>query len=762
MRLRSTPACTRQFASVIPLTIFSGDGAARRCGARLLLAALLFALLVCLPAVGFAAIVAGTADPAAGGDRGLDSWVPSETRSAALTPHGASLYIDAGVSDGQVLAEAVVRQAAPGQFHLFSHGRPGELLIDGQWLDARGIAAKIGPLPGDVRQLNLYGCDFARGEKGQQALAELQEMLGIEVAASTDTTGKGGDWVLEAGSASALLAPEKYDHSLVDVDTDGDLIANADDLDDDNDGILDSVESVLSLGCIDLDLPDGVPDTTYPTGRWEVLLYAGYFGVVGANNNHIPGNLNFTLDHDPDGVEGGAPVLMEQGYSTYGEQIYSLNDISIPKSQNPSDVLNATGVALADSPDGPYAPSNGVWAIIYRRTMLTSGTITIGEVGGRFDDYAELFINGTRVDAIMSADGEWTQSLAAEDIINEPVSAGDIVEIRLTNVGNVGGFTVDFITPIEQIIDTDGDGWSDNCDLDSDNDGIPDNIEGQSTSGYIGPTDFTDTDGDGLIDLYDTPNLGAEGFTPQDSDSDGIPDYLDWDSDGDLWPDSHENDDTDNVASGTDTDGDGIDDAFDDDINNWGSVNDGIDPEVDLPDSDDDCCTEVLTSDVDYRDEDGPTAVTIGEAALEGVAVSAFLDGIGAGAMDAAALLGLLAAWDADLARAYAGAGRDQLLQALADYLDPDSDGVVAVLRWDTLEQYGTIGFYVERQQGVGDWVRINGHMLPALIGAPMGAEYRLADPGARPGTGYRYRLIEQEATGSTRSYGPYDLEMPQ
>jgi len=503
--------------------------------------------------------------------------------------------------------------------------------------------------------------------------------------------------------------------------------------------------------CIDLDLPDGVPDDPYPTGRWEVLLYAGYFGVVGANDNHIPGNLDFTVDHAPDGT-AGAPVLMEQGYSTYGEQIYSLNDIAIPKTENPSDVLLATGVDLADSPDGPYAPSNGVWQIHYRRTMLTSGTITIGEVGGRFDDYAELFINGTRADAIMSAVGEWTESLAAEDIINETVSAGDIVEIRLTNVGNVGGFTVDFITPIEQIIDTDGDGWSDNCDLDSDNDGIldmveaghgaadtdgdgrvdgemgtdgildslqavaddegvdytvsgsdsdsvkdfrdldsdndgiPDNIEAQLTPneieapfkpGYIEPTNLTDTDGDGIIDLYDTQNLGAgnSGFTPQNSDSgatnnpDVIPDYLDWDSDGDLWPDSHENDDTDNVASGTDTDGDGIDDAFDDDINNWGSVNDGIDPEVDLPDSDSDCCDEVLTSDVDYRDI-GPTAVTIGEAALEGVAVSAFLDGIGAGAMDAAALLGLLAAWDADLARAYAGAGRDQLLQALADYLD--------------------------------------------------------------------------------------------
>ena len=43
-----------------------------------------------------------------------------------------------------------------------------------------------------------------------------------------------------------------------------------------------------------------------------------------------------------------------------------------------------------------------------------------------------------------------------------------------------------------------------------------------------------------------------------------------------------------------------------------------------------------------------------------------------------------------------------------------------------------------------------------------MGAEYRLADPAAQPGMGYRYRLIEQEATGNTNSYGPYEVEMPQ
>jgi hypothetical protein len=157
----------------------------------------------------------------------------------------------------------------------------------------------------------------------------------------------------------------------------------------------------------------------------------------------------------------------------------------------------------------------------------------------------------------------------------------------------------------------------------------------------------------------------------------------------------------------------------------------------------------------------GPTAVRIGQVTLEGETVSAFLDAIGAGQMDDAALLRLLTAWDADLARAYAGAGREALLQALADYLDPDGDGAVAVLHWETLEQVGTVGFFVQRQQGDGAWSPINRHIMPAVLFTPLGAQYMLADPEAQPGQSYSYRLIEQEATGSTRRYGPFNVEMP-
>ncbi|RTZ96634.1 MAG: hypothetical protein DSY90_10020 [Deltaproteobacteria bacterium] len=156
-----------------------------------------------------------------------------------------------------------------------------------------------------------------------------------------------------------------------------------------------------------------------------------------------------------------------------------------------------------------------------------------------------------------------------------------------------------------------------------------------------------------------------------------------------------------------------------------------------------------------------PTAVTIGKVELKATRIQSFLDGLNVDQMDRAALVALLQAWDpADAAALSGDATREEILAALRNYLDPDGNGQVAVLAWDTLEERGTIGFYVKRSAGNNDWVLINNDMLPGLINAPMGGEYLLADPGARSGIPYQYILIEQEAAGKTRQYGPYTLEV--
>lgn len=111
--------------------------------------------------------------------------------------------------------------------------------------------------------------------------------------------------------------------------------------------------------------------------------------------------------------------------------------------------------------------------------------------------------------------------------------------------------------------DSDGDGVADYLDLDSDNDGITDNVEAQTTAGYVAPTGI-DSDGDGLDNAYETG-----GLTPADvdTDSDGTADYLDTDSDNDGISDTDEAGHGVSQAAidaSADSDGDGIKDVVDD------------------------------------------------------------------------------------------------------------------------------------------------------------------------------------------------------
>jgi hypothetical protein len=91
---------------------------------------------------------------------------------------------------------------------------------------------------------------------------------------------------------------------------------------------------------------------------------------------------------------------------------------------------------------------------------------------------------------------------------------------------------------------------------------------GTDTNGDGIADSLTDSDGDGLVNLYDPDNGGAPQPTP-DTDGDGIPDFLDRDSDNDGISDVIEGQDTNSFIppSGVDSDLDGIDDSFDTDAN---------------------------------------------------------------------------------------------------------------------------------------------------------------------------------------------------
>jgi len=181
----------------------------------------------------------------------------------------------------------------------------------------------------------------------------------------------------------------------------------------------------------------------------------------------------------------------------------------------------------------------------------------------------------------------------------------DVIDLDSDNDGIVDSFedlNLDADNdPSTDPTDTDGDGIPDYLDIDSDDDGVPDNVEAQTTSGYIPPIGV-DSNNNGLDDAYE--NGGNIGLFPIDTDGDSLPDYLDDDSDDDGIPDNIEAHDFDQngipdfVYIGSDKDNDGLDDGYEGTTQIDIDVNDELnDPYGTLPNTDGD-------EESDYRDTD--------------------------------------------------------------------------------------------------------------------------------------------------------------
>uniref|UniRef100_UPI00342DD5CA LamG-like jellyroll fold domain-containing protein n=1 Tax=uncultured Algibacter sp. TaxID=298659 RepID=UPI00342DD5CA len=366
-------------------------------------------------------------------------------------------------------------------------------------------------------------------------------------------------------------------------DSDADGLSDIVDLDDDNDGILDTDEcpGIMYTETIggDIAAPVFVDGLTCSKAINEEEFIIGSFSVpAGYTVTNISIRIKFEMfDGEFAGTPGarcgGSPgfifadekyfglkspsgaIINFVDYGDYGSGAGSgVSFIDVDQ------VFNSTGAVIASDADptynlpqsGTFLPKNSLTSLYHEAPNVGTWNIIIG------DDYADdyLFV--------------------------------DFAEITLTAV--------------YQFCDSDSDGISDHLDIDSDDDGIPDNVEAQPTIGYIAPSGngpgITDVNNDGIDDNYGVGLLSLE-----DTDGDGTPDYLDLDSDNDTTPDIQENGMS-NTIGASDADGDGLDDIFETTVINDTNldVNEDIENPSDLsilPDTDGDL---VLGGDLDYRD----------------------------------------------------------------------------------------------------------------------------------------------------------------
>ncbi|MGB5982537.1 MAG: Ig-like domain-containing protein, partial [Nonlabens sp.] len=296
---------------------------------------------------------------------------------------------------------------------------------------------------------------------------------------------------------------------------------------------------------------------------------------------------------------------------------------NVTLTSNATGSQNTSGVAdignIIGAANGTYADwySNGnISTIDFTETFPVGSQVAVTwrertSQSGTAQPIFEQSLNGTTFGTAITP----ITTNSTTQVVSTFTSTEEFRYLRISknNPPSTTDFEIDAIqvtSNVSQTCDDDGDGIINSLDLDSDNDGIPDNIEAQSTTGYIAPDD-NDADNDGLDDAYDdtdtTGEAGSNGLTPVNTDSanDSIPDYLDLDSDndglfditesGDALPDADNDGRTDDPVglNGLDNNIDTVDDYTD--IN--GIIND---PSVDLDDADGDVNTG---GDVDYRDD---------------------------------------------------------------------------------------------------------------------------------------------------------------
>ena len=292
-------------------------------------------------------------------------------------------------------------------------------------------------------------------------------------------------------SCGTTLYSDQIPVSSCPLNFDNDLVNDNIDLDNDNDGILDCTES---LGNQDIDLSDSSQLNVTTTGM-DTPSPTPFIGnsngsfvtetAIGKNNT-----VSFKK-------------VFAQATSVALEYV---------STANPADLLNSDAEFILDCEVGKTI------------TVLNPNNQLL--IDTNFDGIYESGITNFSSFEVRFRLNSSTPLPAGTGTFKFQSSLTTSIELTHKNLSDAAASKATFrliATCVPK--DTDADGVTDNFDSDSDNDGIPDFVEGQGQSSIVFSN--VDNNNDGLDDAF------ALGINPVDTDGDAILDYLDLDSDND-------------------------------------------------------------------------------------------------------------------------------------------------------------------------------------------------------------------------------------
>ncbi|MEM6271752.1 MAG: T9SS type A sorting domain-containing protein, partial [Bacteroidota bacterium] len=581
---------------------------------------------------------------------------------------------------------------------------------------------------------------------------EIQTTVGYVAPSGTDADGNGRDDAYDGANA------------LTPTNTDGATVPDYLDLDSDDDGVPDTIEGH------DANM-DGVADTA-PSGNDadgdglddaydNVVLGGAGVNATGSNaplqntdgaddrdwrdtdddnDGILTVNEDFNMNNDwsDDFTQGGGTMpdyLFSPDFDNDG--IPDVVDIDDDNDGIP-DIIELGGL----DPDQD-SNSNGVADF---RDPTTPGFVDLNSDGidDRYDSDRDGIPNHYDIDADNDGLADAVEANGGTPPANYDNTTGQFTgAVGVNGMPDNAETAVDNGITILPLTNSDTDALPDYLDIDADNDGIVDNIEIQPTIGYVAPSG-TDADGNGRDDAYD----GANAITPEDTDTDLTPDYLDQDTDNDGVPDFIEGHDAnwdgfpDNVFSGVDTDGDGLDDAYDNVVLGGAGVN-VTGSNAPLQDTDLDA---LVSGDRDWRDTDDDN------------------DGIptGNGTPGSGEDFNLNGNWADDFTQGGTG---------IPDYLfnfnlfpveltrfDAEVQGQDGVLKWITETEINSDYFRVMRSLDGDNFTEID--VVDAAGNSNLTLEYGLVDPNITElGVPVIWYKLEQiDLNGASETYGPIAL----
>lgn len=301
----------------------------------------------------------------------------------------------------------------------------------------------------------------------------------------------------------------------------------------------------------------------------SLIIVAGFTGNNRAKhtgNGHPASSIN-TLSHQPKRIAYAGP-----NDDTDGDGVLDGTDV---------DDDNDGLTDLQESPTGldPFGDANSNTVLNYQDNLM-GGWSDANSDG--IDDQYDMDRDGIINSYDLDMDGDGIPDVRETDLIDVDQDAKVDGAVGLDGWSTV----VASMSPAHVPLDTDSDGLPNFRDIDSDADGITDNVEGQFTNYFVLPGG-TDTDQDGIDNSYDSDNnlnFNHQGLIPVNFQGavDTEPDYIDADTDDDGRSDIIEGHDAnlngvaDYTPSGTDADGDGLDDAFDLDLTGPNVKNEGM------------------------------------------------------------------------------------------------------------------------------------------------------------------------------------------